>query len=152
VVLLQCPSCKNRHLIADHLGWFGDERVTIEDILREKGEEIKKATLMARKGNADGTANPDTAANPDESVMLPDGSLNPNFVYLEGHDLKFNVENQDGGKEEVVLEGVAGAGSVSGELAPNNGGRSYSNNEQSVETTSPSFVPPSTNSSSGGKE
>jgi protein import protein ZIM17 len=22
VVLIQCPECKARHLIADHLGWF----------------------------------------------------------------------------------------------------------------------------------
>ena len=42
VVLVRCPGCKNQHLIADNLGWFDDERVNIEDIMREKGEEIKK--------------------------------------------------------------------------------------------------------------
>ncbi|KAJ1820261.1 hypothetical protein LPJ56_001386 [Coemansia sp. RSA 2599] len=41
VVLIQCDSCKNRHLIADHLGWFRDSSVTIQDIMREKGESIR---------------------------------------------------------------------------------------------------------------
>lgn len=65
-VLITCPQCKNRHLIADHLNvsspilwascvlsvswWeavqiFGDKSQTIEDILKEKGELFKKGTL-----------------------------------------------------------------------------------------------------------
>ncbi|GAA5838834.1 hypothetical protein JCM5353_003482 [Sporobolomyces roseus] len=56
VVIVQCPECENRHLIADHLQWFsqtpspdhpkgqpiGKETPrTIEDIMREKGEEVR---------------------------------------------------------------------------------------------------------------
>lgn len=37
-VLIQCPDCKNRHLIADHLNVFGQGKKTFEDILREKGD------------------------------------------------------------------------------------------------------------------
>ena len=42
VVLMQCDGCKNRHLIADHLGWFRDKGATIEDIIQEKGEDVRK--------------------------------------------------------------------------------------------------------------
>ncbi|GAA5994537.1 hypothetical protein JCM5350_006390 [Sporobolomyces pararoseus] len=56
VVIVQCPECSNRHLIADHLHWFSqtpsprhptgqpigrETPRTIEDIMREKGEEVK---------------------------------------------------------------------------------------------------------------
>ncbi|KAM7199287.1 DNL zinc finger domain containing protein [Rhypophila sp. PSN 637] len=44
-VLISCPSCRNRHIISDHLKIFGDKAVTIEDILREKGQLVKKGTL-----------------------------------------------------------------------------------------------------------
>ncbi|KAH6691524.1 DNL zinc finger protein [Plectosphaerella plurivora] len=44
-VLVTCPSCRNRHVISDHLNIFGDKKVTIEDILREKGQLVKKGTL-----------------------------------------------------------------------------------------------------------
>ncbi|GAA5900572.1 hypothetical protein JCM8208_000538 [Rhodotorula glutinis] len=58
VVIVQCPGCDNRHLIADHLHWFHstpspahptglpfDPSVpkqprTVEDLLREKGEHV----------------------------------------------------------------------------------------------------------------
>ena len=37
VVLIRCEGCDNLHLIADNLGWFRDENVNIEDIMKEKG-------------------------------------------------------------------------------------------------------------------
>ncbi|KAK4683496.1 hypothetical protein P7C73_g6758, partial [Tremellales sp. Uapishka_1] len=47
IVLVQCPECKNRHLIADHLGWFKESTEegklkTVEDLLRAKGETVKR--------------------------------------------------------------------------------------------------------------
>jgi len=44
-VLITCPSCKNRHVMADHLKIFEDKAFTIEDLLRAKGEQFKKGTL-----------------------------------------------------------------------------------------------------------
>mmetsp|Transcript_30100 Transcript_30100/g.84982 ORF Transcript_30100/g.84982 Transcript_30100/m.84982 type:complete len:185 (-) Transcript_30100:448-1002(-) len=43
VVLVRCPGCQNLHLIADHLGWFG-EPGTLEDFLAEQGETVFKAS------------------------------------------------------------------------------------------------------------
>ncbi|QSZ35717.1 hypothetical protein DSL72_006839 [Monilinia vaccinii-corymbosi] len=58
-VLITCPSCKNRHVISDHLGIFGDRKLTIEDLMREKGQLVKKGTL-SEDGNvefwSDGTS------------------------------------------------------------------------------------------------
>eukprot|EP01155_Anaeramoeba_flamelloides_P006578 Anaeramoba_flamelloidesa1089836_39.p1 GENE.a1089836_39~~a1089836_39.p1 ORF type:complete len:181 (-),score=39.22 a1089836_39:124-666(-) len=47
VVIIQCPGCDNWHLIADNLGYFEDGRkgINIEDIMREKGEEVRRVTL-----------------------------------------------------------------------------------------------------------
>ncbi|GEQ72661.1 hypothetical protein JCM33374_g6348 [Metschnikowia sp. JCM 33374] len=43
-VLIQCPGCKNRHLIADNLHVFRDEKVNLEDLLRAKGESVAQST------------------------------------------------------------------------------------------------------------
>ena len=43
--LITCPSCRNRHVISDHLNIFGDRKVTIEDIMREKGQLVKRGSL-----------------------------------------------------------------------------------------------------------
>lgn len=43
VVIVTCPKCDARHLIADNLGWFGDER-NIEQVLAQKGQTVTKIT------------------------------------------------------------------------------------------------------------
>ncbi|XP_060675993.1 uncharacterized protein LOC132805140 [Ziziphus jujuba] len=43
VVVARCGGCNNLHLIADHLGWFG-EPGSVEDFLAARGEEVKKGT------------------------------------------------------------------------------------------------------------
>lgn len=48
-VLIQCPECKNRHLIADHLNVFGSGKVPLEDILKESGQKLTKSTLDLSK-------------------------------------------------------------------------------------------------------
>lgn len=44
-VLIQCPGCKNRHLIADHLKIFSDTSITLEDILARTGETMEKRAI-----------------------------------------------------------------------------------------------------------
>mmetsp|Transcript_5835 Transcript_5835/g.10325 ORF Transcript_5835/g.10325 Transcript_5835/m.10325 type:complete len:198 (-) Transcript_5835:3162-3755(-) len=41
VVLIRCPGCEALHLIADNLGWFGDEK-NIEEILAKKKASVSK--------------------------------------------------------------------------------------------------------------
>lgn len=43
-VLIQCPGCKGRHLIADNLKIFRDENVNLEDILKASGESVATTT------------------------------------------------------------------------------------------------------------
>ncbi|KAL4015502.1 hypothetical protein IC575_023087 [Cucumis melo] len=44
VVVARCGGCSNLHLIADHLGWFG-EPGSVEDFLAARGEEVRKGSL-----------------------------------------------------------------------------------------------------------
>ena len=44
-VLISCPSCKNRHVISDHLNIFFDKKSTLEDILQEQGKALTKGYL-----------------------------------------------------------------------------------------------------------
>ena len=43
--LITCPECRNRHVISDHLNIFGDRKMTVEDLMREKGQLVKKGSL-----------------------------------------------------------------------------------------------------------
>ncbi|KAK7687775.1 hypothetical protein QCA50_008994 [Cerrena zonata] len=50
IVIVQCPGCKNRHLIADHLGWFKDSTEdgrlkTVEDLVKAKGEKVRRGRI-----------------------------------------------------------------------------------------------------------
>ncbi|XXG95011.1 hypothetical protein Hte_001271 [Hypoxylon texense] len=44
-VLITCPSCRNRHIISDHLNIFGNRKITVEDLMREKGQLVKRGAL-----------------------------------------------------------------------------------------------------------
>jgi len=44
-VLISCPDCRNRHIISDNLNIFGDRKINVEDLLREKGQLVKRGTL-----------------------------------------------------------------------------------------------------------
>ncbi|KJZ78348.1 hypothetical protein HIM_02386 [Hirsutella minnesotensis 3608] len=44
-ILITCPECRNRHIISDHLGIFGDRDITVEDLMREKGRLVKRGSL-----------------------------------------------------------------------------------------------------------
>ncbi|KAI1426597.1 DNL zinc finger-domain-containing protein [Xylaria sp. FL1777] len=44
-VLITCPSCRNRHVISDNLNIFGDRQITVEELLREKGQLVKRGTI-----------------------------------------------------------------------------------------------------------
>ncbi|KHN99977.1 DNL zinc finger domain containing protein [Metarhizium album ARSEF 1941] len=44
-VLITCPSCRNRHVISDHLNIFGDRKITVEDLVRERGGLVKRGSL-----------------------------------------------------------------------------------------------------------
>ena len=46
VVLVECPGCKNRHLVADNLKWFDETVSNVETILKEKGESIFKGDVQ----------------------------------------------------------------------------------------------------------
>jgi protein import protein ZIM17 len=55
VVLVQCPGCKNRHLIADHLSWFKDSTDegrlrTVEDFVKARGEKVRRGELKIGDG------------------------------------------------------------------------------------------------------
>ncbi|KAK1967846.1 DNL zinc finger protein [Colletotrichum sublineola] len=76
-VLITCPSCRNRHVISDHLGIFGNRKVTVEDLMREKGRLVKRGTL-GEDGDIEfypdeGVAGADADA-PDAADAKKDGS------------------------------------------------------------------------------
>ncbi|CAI4035820.1 hypothetical protein SMKI_14G0270 [Saccharomyces mikatae IFO 1815] len=41
-VLISCPHCKVRHLIADHLKIFHDNHITVEQLMKANGEQVSQ--------------------------------------------------------------------------------------------------------------
>ena len=61
VVIVTCPGCQSKHVLADRLGWFG-EKGDVEDFLRERkreqgDEDVRDETkmIMRAKVEEDGT-------------------------------------------------------------------------------------------------
>lgn len=52
VVLVQCPNCKNLHLVADNLDWFQSGR-NVEELLAAKGKEVKHIKDVAELSEED---------------------------------------------------------------------------------------------------
>jgi mitochondrial protein import protein ZIM17 len=48
--LITCPSCKNRHVVSDHLRIFTDQGGDLVDIMQRHGEKLKKGRLGIRDG------------------------------------------------------------------------------------------------------
>ena len=44
-VLITCPTCKNRHVITDHLRIFSEEGFSIEEVMEKNGELFRKGTI-----------------------------------------------------------------------------------------------------------
>lgn len=51
--MIQCPECKNRHVVSDHFKIFSDLDITIEDILKERGEEVVRGSLNDEGGSVE---------------------------------------------------------------------------------------------------
>ncbi|EGG07681.1 uncharacterized protein MELLADRAFT_85564 [Melampsora larici-populina 98AG31] len=61
IVLVECPACQNRHLIADHLSWFTNNSTSddpnfkndyrnIVDLMKSKGEKVKRGKISDQNG------------------------------------------------------------------------------------------------------
>ncbi|KAF2649308.1 zf-DNL-domain-containing protein [Lophiostoma macrostomum CBS 122681] len=90
-VLIECPGCKNRHLISDNLKIFSDKSVTIEDLMREKGQLVKRGSL-----NAEGDVEfwDDGSTTPRSSNFIPNTSFKAEKDRLtEGPTLPQESEN-----------------------------------------------------------
>ncbi|CAI5760144.1 unnamed protein product [Candida verbasci] len=76
-VLVQCPSCKSRHLIADNLGFIDREKFNLQDYLKEKGESIEtnpNSTVLEFKSIPDNlkqTVEDMRKGTPTEEMKLP---------------------------------------------------------------------------------
>eukprot|EP00392_Amoebophrya_sp_AT5.2_P009476 g9504.t1 len=72
IVIVTCSSCKNRHLIADNLNWFGNEKQNVEDFMAQKGglflssevitKAVEEASAAGGGGGGAAVARPKDAA------------------------------------------------------------------------------------------
>ncbi|KAI0889619.1 DNL zinc finger-domain-containing protein [Annulohypoxylon maeteangense] len=94
-VLITCPSCRNRHIISDHLGIFGDRKITVEDLMREKGQLVKRGTL-GEYGDIEFWQDKEHFESDDDYYKIKDKPENP----LEEADPDVVSEEQEAAKSQ----------------------------------------------------
>ncbi|KAG5477210.1 hypothetical protein LSCM4_04428 [Leishmania orientalis] len=62
IVIVECPNCRAKHLLADNLGWMEDTAINIEDILKAKGESFIR--IGGTEGDYQVMVDPSEAASP----------------------------------------------------------------------------------------
>ncbi|KAI1487161.1 DNL zinc finger-domain-containing protein [Biscogniauxia mediterranea] len=133
-VLITCPECRNRHIISDHLKIFGDRKITIEDLMREKGQLVKRGTL-GEDGDVefweDGTTTQRSTRS--ESSSTPSTE--------EGGEVEEKKE-----EEATTMRDTRDPSSYSTDPAPSTGSTSLGNagTRPSVDSPTPSHIVPST--------
>jgi len=83
IVIVTCSSCKNRHLIADNLNWFGNEKQNVEDFMAQKGglflssevitKAVEEASAAGGGGGGAAVARPKDAARTSSQVLSTSG-------------------------------------------------------------------------------
>lgn len=101
VVLIQCSECKNRHLIADNLGWFSPTKINIESIMAAKGETVKKVVVPSKPIDVDNSTK--FRETPTSEGKLEQLFLAHRFPKYEDADtVEFNLEDYERWKREIV--------------------------------------------------
>ncbi len=74
LVLIKCDGCKSNHLIADNLGWVKDkdQRKTLEEILKDKGEEVKRININDMISNTNNNKTNSNESNTPTKVSIKD--------------------------------------------------------------------------------
>ena len=92
-VLITCPSCRNRHVISDNLNIFGNRKITVEDLLREKGQLVKRGTL-GEDGDVEFWADETTEESAvGEATAAQDGASDEGMRMRETRDPSSQVTN-----------------------------------------------------------
>ena len=71
VVIVRCFTCKNLHLIADRLGWFG-EPGSVENFLKEKGVEVRKGSEESYEFSSEDLAGWSRPPTEERNISLSD--------------------------------------------------------------------------------
>ncbi len=75
--LITCPSCKNRHVVSDHLRIFTDQGGDLVDIMQRHGEKLKKGKLGIRNGELIGNEGEEEIEFWDDGTETPHISPEP---------------------------------------------------------------------------
>jgi mitochondrial protein import protein ZIM17 len=75
--LITCPSCKNRHVVSDHLRIFTDQGGDLVDIMKRHGGMLKKGKLGIRNGELIGNEGEEEIEFWEDGTETPHVTLDP---------------------------------------------------------------------------